>query len=258
MTIDTAGVTPVPPAVPAAPQKSFFERVTGVFFSPDETFTDIARKPDILWPLLVLTLITIVTTVLIVPYFDMDAMISQQAEMIQKQNPNVSDADLERMGNITKAMGKVAGYLAPVFMIIGYVLIALVLWGAFRLMGGQGDFKQSLSTVLYAYFPRMILGGIIGTVIIMMRGSIDPQEAQAVMMTNPAFLVDYKAQPVLFALLTSLDLFIIWTIFLLATGFSKVSKFSKSKSAVIIVVLYLVTVVLKVGMAAVGAARMKG
>ena len=258
MTIDTAGPAPAQPVAPAAPRKSFFERLTGVFFAPDETFADIARKPDILVPLVVLTLITIISTVLIVPYFDMDAMVAQQAEMIQKQNPNVSDADIERMGNITKAMGKVAGYLAPLFMIIGYVLIALVLWGAFRLMGGEGDFKQSLSTVLYAYFPRMILGGIIGTVIIMMRGSLDPQEAASVMMTNPGFLVDYKEQPVLFALLTAIDLFIIWTIFLLATGFSKVSKFSKGKSAAIIVVLYLVTVVFKVGMAALGAARMKG
>lgn len=257
MTIDTAGPTPVPPVVPAAP-KSFIERVTGVFFAPDETFADIARKPDILWPLLVLCVVGVVTTILIMPHLDFDAVVAQQAELMQKQKPNVSDADLERMGSMTKAIARVGGYMAPLFMIIGYLLIALVLWGAFRLMGGEGDFKQALSTTLYSYFPRMLLGGIMGTIILMMRGSVDPSQVAAVVMTNPAFLADYKAQPILFALLASFDIFILWTIFLLAVGFSKVAQMSKMKAAAIIVSLWLVTVVLKVGFAAIGAARMKG
>ncbi len=258
MTIDTADPIAAPPVVPVAPRKTFIERVTGIFFSPDETFADIARKPDILLPLIVLTVIGFVTAVLMVPHFDLDAMVSQQAEMIHKKNPNASDADIERMGRITKAMAKVGGYISPLLVIIGYVLIALVLWGAFRLMGGQGDFKQSFSTTLYAYFPRMVLGGILGTIVIIMRGSVDPQQVAGVMMTNPAFLIDFKEQPVLFALLASFDIFVIWTLFLLAVGFSKVSKFSKGKSAAIVIVLWLVTVAIRVGMAAVGAASMKG
>ena len=259
MTIDTAGPAPAQPVMPAAaPKKSFIERVTGVFFAPDETFADIARKPDILWPLIVLTVIGFVTTILIVPHLDWDAVVAQQHEMVQKQNPNVSDADLERMGRITKAIAKVSGYLAPVFIIVSYLVIALVLWGAFRLLGGEGTFSQSLSTTLYAYFPRMLLGGVIGTVIIMMRGMVDPSQVAAVVMTNPAFLADPKEQPVLFALLAAFDLFVLWTIFLLAVGFSKVARVSKMKAATVIVALWLVTVLLKVGFAAVGAARMKG
>ena len=258
MTIDTAGSAPAQPVAPAAPSKNLMERITGVFFAPDETFADIARKPDILWPLVILTLVGVLTTFLIMPHLDWDAVVAQQAEAIQKGNPNVSDQDLERMGRFTKAMAKVAGYASPLFMIAGYLLIALVLWGAFRLMGGEGDFKQSLSVTLYSHFPRMVLGGIIGTIIVILRGSVDPSQMAAVVMTNPAFLVDLKEQPVLFALLASFDLFVLWTIFLLAVGFSKVSRLSKGKSAAIIVALWLVTVVLKVGFAALGAMRMKG
>jgi hypothetical protein len=44
---------------------------------------------------------------------------------------------------------------------------------------------------------------------------------------------------------------------LLSIGFAHLSKFSKTKSAVIVVSLWLVTVVVKVGFAALGAARMK-
>jgi hypothetical protein len=258
MTIESAGPAPAQPVAPAAPAKNTFQRIMGVFFAPTETFEDIARKPDILWPLLILTLVSFVTTMLIMPHLDMDALVSQQAEMMQKQNPNMSDADVARMGRITKAMAKVSGWLGPVFIIIGYVVIALVLWGAFRLMGGDGDFKQSLSTTLYAYFPRMLLGGIIATVVIMMRGSVDPSQIATVVKTNPAFLVDFKAQPVLFSFLSSFDLFALWTLFLLTIGFSKVARVSKAKAASIVVVLWLATVLVKVGFAALTAARMKG
>lgn len=258
MTIDTAGSTPAQPVSPAAPAKSTFQRIMGVFFAPDETFADIARRPDILWPLVILTLFGFVTTALIMPRLDMDAVVAQQAEAMQKQNPNMSDADVESAGRMVRAMGKVSGWLSPVFIIVGYLLIALVLWGAFRVMGGDGDFKQSLSTTLYAYMPRMLLGGLIATVIIVMRGTVDPTQMATVVKTNPAFLVDPKAQPVLSSFLASFDLFVLWTIFLLTVGFSKVARVTKAKAATIIIVLWLVTIGVKVGFAALGAARMNG
>ncbi|HYC90383.1 MAG TPA: Yip1 family protein [Thermoanaerobaculia bacterium] len=258
MTIETAGSTPAQPVSPAAPAKNVFQRIAGVFFAPDETFADIARRPDILWPLVILTLFSFVTTALIVPRLDMDAVVAQQAEMLQKQNPNMSDADVERMGRMTRAMGKVSGWLTPVLSIIGYLLIALVLWGAFRVMGGDGDFKESLSTTLYAYMPAVLLGGLIATVIIVMRGTVDPTQMATVVKTNPAFLVDAKEQPVLSAFLASFNIFVLWTIFLLTVGFSKVARVTKAKAATIIVLLWLVTIGVKVGFAALGAARMNG
>lgn len=258
MTMESAGLPPAQPVAPAAPTRNTFQRIAGVFFAPDETFADIARRPDILWPLIILTLVGFLTTAVIMPHLDMDAMVAQQAEMMQKKNPNMSDADIERMGRITKTMGRISGWLGPLFIIIGYVVIALVLWGAFRVMGGDGDFLQSLSTTLYAYMPRMLLGGIIATVVILMRGTVNPMEMATVVKTNPAFLVDMKEQPLLFSLLSSFDVFVLWTLFLLSVGFSKVARVSKAKAAMIIVALWLVTVVVKLGFAAIGAAQMKG
>ena len=251
MTIDSAGSAPAQPVTPAAPVKTPFQRMAGVFFAPEETFTDIARKPDFVWPLIVLTLIAFVIGIVMTQHTDFGAVAAQQAEMVKKKNPNVSDADLERMERFTKASGKVSGFVAPIFMIIGYLVIAVVLWGAFRLMGGDGDFKQALSVTLYSYLPRMLLGGIIGVAVVLMRGGLfDPMQAATLVKTNPAFLVDYKEQPMLFALLASLDVFVIWTLFLLTVGFSKVARVSKAKAATIIIALWLVTVVVRVGFTA--------
>lgn len=257
MTIESAGPSPAQP-VAAAPAKNSFQRMVGVFFSPTETFEDIARKPDVLVPLIVLVLFTAITTFLAVPHIDFDAIAQKQIEQMQKQNPNMSDQDAERVARMTKSFGKMAAYVGPIFIIIGWVIIALVLWGAVRLMGGQGEYMQSLSTTLYAWFPRMIIGGIIGAVIIMSRGMVDPTQMPSIVKTSPAFLVEMSEHPVLYALLGSFDVFVIWTIILLVIGFSALSKLSRAKTATIIVSLWVVTILVKLGFAALQAAKMKG
>ncbi len=54
--------SPVPAAVPQA-AISPFGRVIGVFFSPKATFEDIARKPSWLLPLIISTVLGILSTV---------------------------------------------------------------------------------------------------------------------------------------------------------------------------------------------------
>ena len=45
-----------PVEAPQAPKENVFARFAGALFSPGETFAGIARRPDILWPLLVIAL----------------------------------------------------------------------------------------------------------------------------------------------------------------------------------------------------------
>lgn len=248
--IDTTAPAPAPVT------KNSFQRIAGVFFAPVETFADIARKPDIVVPLLLIIIISYIGTVLVMPHLDLDAMIAQQAEMMKKQNPNLGDNDIERMGRITKSMTKVMGYIGPMLIIVGYLIIALVVWGACRMMGGQGDFKQAFSATLYAHFPRVVLG-IITAIVVMARGMVDPMTMATVVKSSPAFLVDMKTNPVLFALLGSLEIFQIWTVILLIIGFAALSKLSKAKTAAIVISLWVVMLVVKIGFAALGAARMK-
>ena len=124
------------------------------------------------------------------------------------------------------------------------------------MMGGAGNFKQAFSATLYAHFPRVVLG-VIASVVVMARGMVDPTTMATVVKSSPAFLVDMKEQPVLFSLLGSFEIFQIWTIILLIIGFAALSKLSKAKTAAIVVSLWLVMLVVKIGFAALGAARMK-
>lgn len=251
MTIEAPGAPPAPPAQ-AAPSQNSFERIAGVFFTPADTFADIARKPNFLVPLLLIIAIGYISTFLVMPRVDWESVRAQQVEALRKQSPNATESDLEPGLKVAQAISKVAMYVSPLLAVIWYLIVAVVLFGAFRLMGGEGTFPQAFSATLYAWFP-LVLFGIILTVVILVQGSFDPMTMATAVKSNPAFLVDMKEQPVLFALLSSIDLFLIWTIALLITGFAALSRKSWAQSAVIVISLWAVFILVKIGFAALGA-----
>lgn len=241
---------------PSSAPKSFIQRIVGVLFSPTETFEDIVRRPNIVAPLLLIVILGYLTTAVIMPKMDFSTMREQQAEAMRKQNPNMSEEQMAQMERITSASVKVMSWVFPLLFIVWYLIIAGVLLLAFRLMGGEGNFAQAFAITLYSWIP-MVLFSILTAIIVLARGSFDPVTAATLVKSNPAFLVDMKANPVLYSLLSSIDLFTIWMLILLTIGFSVMSKLSKAKSAVIVVSLWIASLVIKVGFAAIGAARMK-
>jgi hypothetical protein len=253
----SAGNTP--PGIPSAavpPSKNFGQRVAGVLFAPAETFEDIARRPDVLMPLILILLISFLSTAIVMPRMDFEAMAAEQGETMRKHNPNMTSADIERMERFTVAIAKVTGWISPLFVLLWWVIIAAVLLLAMRLMGGEGSFKQAFSGTLYSWIP-LVLFGIITSIVVLARGSFDPTTASTLVKSNPAFLVDMQEQPVLFSLLASFDVFTIWTIALLILAVAAISKLSRAKSAAIVISLWLVMIVIKLGFAALGAARMQ-
>ena len=242
---------------PAPATKNVFQRITGVFFAPVETFADIARKPDILAPLLVILVVGFATTFMAMPKLDWEAMLAVQTEMVQKSNPNLNTADLERIQKTMLPFTKAMVAIGPALLIVGYLVIALVLWGGCRLMGGSGGYKQALSVTLYGHFPRVILM-IVGTVVVMIKGSVNPIYLQTLVKSSVAGLanLDMMTQPVLFTLLAHLEIFKIWTLVLLIIGFAAVSKLSKAKTAAIVLSIWVMWLIVKVGFAALSAMRM--
>ena len=245
-------MTEVSPA-PAVAQKNGMQRLAGVLFAPAETFEDIARKPDFLAPILAIILIGVLTSIAVVPKLDFETMMRDQ---MAQANREMSPEDLDRVARIGAASGKVLAYAGPLLSIIILLIVAAVLLMAFRLMGGEGTFKQAFSASLYAWMP-LIVYSIIAAIIIMSRESVTPDLLPVIVRSNPGFLADPQSQKVLFALLTALDVFTIWTLVLLSIGFSYVARVSKTKAAAIVVSLWIVLLVFKLGFAALGAAKAK-
>lgn len=242
--------------LPPERTKNVFERIAGVLFSPAETFADIARRPDILGPLAIILVLGYLATAMMMPKMDMSTITSMQAEQMRKQNPNMSEEQIEQAGRIAAAAAKVFGWLGPIVMVAWYAIVAGALLLAFRLFGGQGTYKQAFSATVYAWMP-LVLFTLLMAIVVMARGTFDPTTAATIVKSNPAFLVDMKEQPVLFSLLSSFDVFTIWTVALLAVGFAALSKTSISKAFAIVISLWMCMIVVKLGFAALSASRMK-
>jgi hypothetical protein len=125
------------------------------------------------------------------------------------------------------------------------------------MFGGEGTFKHYFSVVSYVWLP-MLLGGLIGTVILLFQDTIRPDEFQTVMKTNLGAFVSAKTQPMLFALLSSFDIFTIWFLSLITIGLGYVSKLSRAATLGIVITLWIIAILGKIGFAAIGAAARAG
>jgi hypothetical protein len=235
---DNALATPAPGA---EPKPNPFQRIIGVLFSPDATFASIARRPDWVVPLVLLLLISLAAGFIMAPHVDFGAAARESME----QNKNVKPEDVEKAVRISASIGKVFSYISPVLSLIGLLVIAGVVLLAFRIFGGEGDFKQAFSVTCYASIPT-IIKSVVTLIIIVAKGGIIPAQALATLVrSNLGFLVDYKTNPVAFALLSSFDIFSVWFLALLIIGFSYVARVSKVKAAVTIISLWILVLLLK-------------
>lgn len=225
----------VPPSAAEPEKPNTFQRITGVLFNPGETFESIAKRPNVLGPLLIFIVISVVSAIAVAMRADFNSLAREAVE----QNPNITADKVEGAVNVTKGIMKVSMYASPVLIVLMLVIAAGVLLLAFKMFGGEGDFNAALSITTYAWFPRLIRG-ILGAIVILSKGSFSMYELQNPIMSNLGFLFDPKTQPVQYAIGSSLDIFNIWSVVLLIIGFAAMSRLSKVRSAVIIVVLWLV------------------
>jgi hypothetical protein len=232
---------PAPPAPGAEPNPNSFQRIIGVLFSPDATFASIARRPDWVVPLVLLLLVSLAAGFIMAPHIDFGAAARESME----QNKNATPEQIEKAVRISGSIGKVLTYISPVLSLIGLLVIAGVVLLAFRIFGGEGDFKQAFSVVCYSSIPT-IIKSVVTLIIIVAKGGMIPAQALATLVrSNLGFLVDYKTNPMAFALLSSFDIFSVWFLALMIIGFSYVARVSKVKAAVTIISLWVLVLLLK-------------
>jgi Yip1 domain len=212
---------PVPAAEPPA-ASSPFGRVFGIFFSPQATFEDIARKPNWILPVILTTVLSILAVTALNQRMNWREFISQKIE----QDPRASslsadqkEKQVEISSKITLYIVYAAGVLGPAIMA---VVVGAVMMLAFNLLAGAGaTFLQSLAIAAYSGLVGLVSTPIFLLVLFLRpKGSIDPDNP---MVTNVAALLPEDSAKWLMTLGKSLDIFTIWTLVLVAIGFAAVN-----------------------------------
>jgi len=222
-----------------------FAMMFGALFSPAETFSSAARRPVWLVPMIVYVLLSIAGTVLVMPKIDFESVVRAQME---KSGQEIDDKQLEMIISIQKPVIYASAVVA---IPIAILIVGAVHMGGFRAFGGGGTFAQYLSVTTLAWMP-LLVQSLIGQAVIMTRSSISIEQIQTAVVSNLGFLTSPLDNPARFALLSSIDLFSIWVLALLIIGFGIVSKLPRAQAIGIVVVFWLIYVIGKTGMTAIG------
>jgi len=240
------------PEAQAQPQAAIspFGRIVGVFFSPKATFEDIAKKPGWVAPILLTTVLSIISVVALNQRMNWRDYIIQQMDKNPRAAQLSADQKQQQADMATKfTVGIVytSGFLVPICFAL---IVGLVMWGAYNLLAGAGArFSQAFSIAAHAG-----LVGIVSTPLFLLvlflkpPGTIDPENPLA---TNLAALLSEDAAKWLVTLCKSFDVFTFWTLILIAIGFAAVNpkKLKGAKSFTIAFTVWAVYVVLRVGWA---------
>jgi len=239
---------PVPVARPNG-----FKRLIGALFSPEETFQSIAERPDWAAPLVVFMIMALFAGIVTAKHVD---FASESRAMLEKRH--VPKDKIEDQLRLSHAIGKVASYCSPIGVTIVFLLIAAIMQLTFRLFGGEGGFAQYFSATLYSWWPRVIQNAIFAVVLLARGTVIGTESVNTLVHSNLGFLVDAHAHPFVFVFATSFDVFAIWSIILMSIGYAAVSRFSKARAAGVVLSLWGVVMLFKLGFAALRVMLMGG
>ncbi|MFB3920803.1 MAG: YIP1 family protein [Terriglobia bacterium] len=233
--------------------RSFWSRWIGVYFSPGETFQDIARKPDFLFPLVAAVLSAIAVTETMLAKIGMERIIRNSMEIggqAAKMTPEQIQQAVDRGKGIGSILAHVGGILgAPIYLLV-VAAIGLAIVNA--LFGSPISFRKAFSVTCYANLVGVI--GAVMAVALILFGDVERFNPNNPAPTNLGFFLNplETSKPVA-ALASSVDLFTIWFVILLGIGFSQATG-GKVKARTIFLVylgLWMVWVIGKVGLAAI-------
>jgi hypothetical protein len=264
-----------PPAAPktadelsAPAQMGPLARLGNVFFSPGEVFADVRRSPRDWWlPIVVLLLVS--TAVGYFLQFRLDltpdklaaAAIDSGLEQQGKTRKDLTEAEREGVKTqeqVMSTMFKLGPITGLVFLSIFFGFVSAAYFVILLIAQGKTTYFRVLSVVAYAYFVPNVLKAILQAVIGLVK---DPADVDAgtyiltggLLNASPAALVSVKESPVLWTLLSYVDVFSIWFLALLAIGFAAITvkKMKLSTALLIAVTPYIVMMVLSTAIRAI-------
>jgi hypothetical protein len=221
-------------------EAGFFEKFTGLFISPRETFEAIDRKPTWLVPFIILAVAALAMTVL-------TREIGMQDMLARFQASDMPQEQIDRIVAQSQGPGRYLQLVfVPLFMFIVWAILSAVLWFTGNtILGGNSTFKKMLSLVSWSSLVGL-LSVIIHTVLILMKGT-----TQGVTTSLALLLADPEpgAKPTfLFRLLSKFDVFTLWQMALWAIGVAVMYRFTMKKSAGMVAVLWVLWVIISVSL----------
>jgi hypothetical protein len=211
-----------------------------VLFEPVPVFERVREKPRFLLPFLALAAVQLALGIINLPFMQA----AMRAQMAQAGAPAGGP---DRSGFVW--IGIVA---APIGVAIFLLIAALILWILVSIFGGEGKFTTLLSMTLYTAVPSLVLMGIIGAIVLRLRGA---ESISSFMDMQPALGLDLLApgaRGFVGAVLKGINPFSIWGLVLTAIGVSVTHRLPKSTGYTIAIISFAIGLLAGAGLAGMG------
>jgi Yip1 domain len=227
-------------------------RLTGVVWSPGAAFRDIAARPRWWPPLVLLALVSMIFMYSFTQRVGWERFFRQQAET----NSRMQSMPADQREQAVAAQIKIGPVFAYVAAVVALPIMALATAGVFLFLfrtafSATLSFRQSFAIVYYSFIP-LLFGSIMALVVMLLKNPEDFDLNYPTLTNIGAFLDQASTPKWLLSLGTSIDVFSLWTLVLLATGFAAAGrKISWGSSFACVLGTWAVYVVLKVGLASI-------
>jgi hypothetical protein len=222
---------------PTPSKAGLWEDFVDIFYQPSQVFE---RRRDGKFGLAFLAFV-VVSGILffalhngLAPIFD--AEMAKAAAAMAAKNPQITPDQIAAQQGM---MEKFAGIGYVVFLPIGILITAALLWVAAKIVGAGVAFASAMMIATYSQFPRiveMVLNAIQGLLL-----SPESITSRYSVQIGAARFLGTDANPFLLSVLGGLDLFTIWVVILMTIGLSVVARVSRSTAAIAAIIVWVVT-----------------
>jgi hypothetical protein len=241
------------PVVEAQPL-SEVARVVDTFVAPSKTFTDIRRSATWWLPFVLICIVTGVFAYTVLNKVGVSTLVDStihNSASLSDRVANASPADAAKMRAAIGTQFRFM-YLAPVFILIVGLIVAGVFLGTANFMfGGKANYKQMLAVWFYGTLPLIFISLL--TIITIFAGmQSDSFNVKNTVGTNVGYFLQGGDSPHwLTTLLSSVDIFAIWSAILLTIGISIVAGIKRSSAAIVVFGWWALYVIFQTAIAAI-------
>lgn len=217
---------------------SAWEDLLEVCFSPRAVFERRRETPAFGLALIIFVVVIVLLTFAFKGVMDpvFEAEFRRGTALAMKQNPQLTPEMMEQGKQFWQKFMLIAvGFT----MLILPLLLGLTLWLAGKLVESKAELGQAMMVATYAMIPR-VLEGIVNAVQMLALPLDDIDSRFRITLGIGRFLDPVTTNPLVYALLTRVDLFTLWVTVLLGIGIAVMGRLSRERAIVVAVVVWVI------------------
>ena len=218
--------TPDAVAAPAATDPgSILGNLFNLYFEPRDSFAKIFVRPRVWMAILLQIALGVLFTSIWLQKMNPREFMKAQMEQnsrIQQMPAEQVERIIETQARVMQTWGRIAPFFAPV--VLDLILAGLFMFIFRFFMAADVSFMQSLTTIAWSLAALALIQTPLMLVVLWLKGdwNVDPNQ---ILQANPTIFFEIGSIPRwLWSLLSSFDLFSLWTLFLFATGHAVAAK----------------------------------